>query len=557
MKKFLLILGGVILSLSASAIGEASVKHLYVVAEAHPTGAGTVYLHAKNKAGNADAERQYVYDRTGGRGSSPTWNADQGWEEKAELWYCPGENGSMKGVDCTGTNPIYEAVMMAQPNDGWELVCYANQIKESGIYTPEDCYALIHGDSGDPRECDFDYTGEEYHNDNTGEHWINANNNLAAHNDKDGSSQSDVFNAITGLWYTPVDAQVYAIFRRVGEELPRFVKDAIYFVDMAGWNEVKAYAWNQSASGTEVVSSDWPGDDMSDAGITNIYDQEMPTYKISLPNTPQFVIFNNNDQGEQTGDMTYISGATYAYDGYTATSKLMFIDGDEEFQIPAETAIQEMNMCYPRYFEADRKTTVCLPFALSADAAAAAGKFYKIISYTNGTLVFDKLEGAIPANTPVVFESAIDGYPFEDIFVETLPATELQELVGDDGSRLLSTLKKEDIYRGDENPETTYFYFDDEAGEWKVQYNIFGYNYVTPTPYHAVVGVPTDNVPATGMDNGSVVPAVYDGQGSTGIKSVENAESVNNGAVYDLNGRRVSPSSKGVRIVEGKKYIQK
>ena len=40
MKKFLLILGGVILSLSASAIGEASVKHLYVVAEAHPTGAG-------------------------------------------------------------------------------------------------------------------------------------------------------------------------------------------------------------------------------------------------------------------------------------------------------------------------------------------------------------------------------------------------------------------------------------------------------------------------------------------------------------------------------------
>ena len=326
---------------------------------------------------------------------------------------------------------------------------------------------------------------------------------------------------------------------------------------MAGWDEVKAYAWNESTSGTQIVSADWPGSDMDDAGITNIYDQEMTTYKVSFPDTPQFVIFNNNDNGEQTGDMTYIADGIYAYDGLTETSKLMFLDGDEEFTIGAETPIQGMSMCYPRFFEEGKKTTVCLPFALNEEQAAAAGTFYKIVSFTNGALIFDKHEGAIAANTPYVFEAAT-AYPFEDIFVETLPATELQELAADDGSRLLSTVKRKNVQRFEDNADTTFFYLDEETGEWKVQFNDFGVNYATVIPFHAVAGVPNELVP-DGLENGAVIQATYDGTipDPTGIKGVEKAESVSNGAVYDLGGRRVSPSSKGVRITEGKKYINK
>lgn len=554
MKKFLLILGGVILSLSASA-GEGIVKKLHVVAEVHPIGAGTVYLHAKCKGGNAEAERQYVYDRTGGRGDASTnWNADQGWEEKAELWYVPGENGSMKDVDCTHTNPIYEAVMKARPADGWELVCYANKIKEDGIYYPEDCYALIHGDSGDPRNCDFDYRGEEWHADNTGEHWINANNNITEHPEKDGSNQKDVFNTITSRDDFPcVDSHVYAIFRRVGESLPTFSNEAVYFVNMGGWDDIKAYAWNDTPGGNEMISSDWPGDAVNSAGVTNIYDQDFDTYKATFGKSPQFILFNDGQDDAKTGDMTYFSEAHYAYDGLTETSKMLFLDGEKMFQFDKESSIQGMSMCYPRYFVEGEKTTICLPFPLTAEQARTAGKFYKIISYTNGQLVFDEYVGEIAANTPYVFEAAT-AYPFEDIYTESVPKTELQELVAEDGSKLFSALKKDLINTIGQHEGEVLFSLDEETGEWKSHFG-FGISYVNAQPYYAYVGVPSSAVPE-GLEDGSVIPASYDGQ-STAIKYVENAEGEGNDAVYDLSGRRVSPTAKGVVITKGKKIVIK
>jgi len=553
MKKFLLILGGVILSLSASAGGR--VKKIHVVAEVHPIGAGTVYLHAKCKGGNAEAERQYVYDRTGGRGDASTnWNADQGWEEKAELWYVPGENGSMKDVDCTHTNPIYEAVMKARPADGWELVCYANKIKEDGIYYPEDCYALIHGDSGDPRNCDFDYRGEEWHADNTGEHWINANNNITEHPEKDGSNQKDVFNTITSRDDFPcVDSHVYAIFRRVGESLPTFSNEAVYFVNMAGWDDIKAYAWNDTPGGNEMISSDWPGDAVNSAGVTNIYDQDFDTYKATFGKSPQFILFNDGQDDAKTGDMTYFSEAHYAYDGLTETSKMLFLDGDKMFTFDEESNIQGMSMCYPRYFVEGEKTTICLPFPLTAEQARTAGKFYKIISYTNGQLVFDEYVGEIAANTPYVFEAAT-AFPFEDIYTESVPKTELQELVAEDGSKLFSALKKDMINTIGQHEGEVLFSLDEETGEWKSHFG-FGISYVNAQPYYAYVGVPSSAVPE-GLEDGSVIPASYDGQ-ITAIKYVENAEGEGNDAVYDLSGRRVSPTTKGVVITKGKKIVIK
>ena len=50
----------------------------------------------------------------------------------------------------------------------------------------------------------------------------------------------------------------------------------------------------------------------------------------------------------------------------------------------------------------------------------------------------------------------------------------------------------------------------------------------------------------------------YRGTGSTGVKEV-NATIYNkeNGAIYDLSGRRVTTMKKGIYIVNGKKYIVK
>lgn len=69
------------------------------------------------------------------------------------------------------------------------------------------------------------------------------------------------------------------------------------------WDEVCCYVYG----GDGEVLDTWPGTLMSkgDNGL----------WEVDVPGTPANIIFNNNNKGAQTGDLTYKAGATYDFNG--------------------------------------------------------------------------------------------------------------------------------------------------------------------------------------------------------------------------------------------------
>ena len=79
----------------------------------------------------------------------------------------------------------------------------------------------------------------------------------------------------------------------------------VYFINSAGWDEVCAYAWTDGGAGLE-----WPGVAMTKTGNTvNGFD----IYSITFDTAYEKVIFNNNNQGSQTADLTLNAGQYYDF----------------------------------------------------------------------------------------------------------------------------------------------------------------------------------------------------------------------------------------------------
>lgn len=201
MKKFFTLMAVVMVAASASAV--TPFKNLYVQANANPTGAGTVYLDPKS----AD-DGQYMVDCSESMG------------ETAFIKLVFGENGGGGDytVGCNKGLGVYEVKVDALPESGYELVCLADKVVESGVYGPDDCYPSIDGTGENNRTFNFVWTGEDIIN-------INVPNDV---HDVDGNSNGEINgdrNALmsqTDLFHETPDVQVYAIFREVGAELPKF-----------------------------------------------------------------------------------------------------------------------------------------------------------------------------------------------------------------------------------------------------------------------------------------------------------------------------------------------
>ena len=306
-----------------------------------------------------------------------------------------------------------------------------------------------------------------------------------------------------------------------------------YFVNMAGWETVKAYAWNANGELTT-----WPGDDAVAATAVAPYGTETPTFEAAFAEAPTNVIFHNND-GTQTGDMTFLQEAYYTYDGLTSTSKLLFLDIDKEYTIANETAVEDMNVCYPRQFTPGQKSTVCLPFALTEEQAAAAGKFYRLISVTGTEVKYEEVTST-EANTPYLFIAA-EGveYPFENLYVQTLPATVLNEVAAGE-AKMIATLETVDLTTDE---ETTYFGYNSENGKWTKA------TVGTLKPFRACLAIPSSSAAAKAFE-------LDDNFNATGIRAIE-GEIEKGAAVYDMQGRRVQTPTHGIYIMNGKKYVVK
>lgn len=202
MKKFLSLI--VVLVAAISAADATPFKALYVEVAAAPEGAGVVYVNPKS-----EEDAGYVYDQS------------EDWDETAFMKWVGGENSD--GADyigCSGHIGLFEVLILAQPEAGYEFVCLSNKVKEDGIYTEDDCYAVIHGESAaEGFTFDFDYTGID-------KEGVKISVNNAEHpqdgHSSDGPSRDDVYLEFPQYMSDTPDTYVYAIFRKVGETLPKF-----------------------------------------------------------------------------------------------------------------------------------------------------------------------------------------------------------------------------------------------------------------------------------------------------------------------------------------------
>ncbi len=78
----------------------------------------------------------------------------------------------------------------------------------------------------------------------------------------------------------------------------------VYFVNSANWDEVYVYSWLTGSNGTYA----WPGYPMAKTGETvNGFD----VYSAVVQADDTNLIFNNNDNGSQTGDLTIVENQYY------------------------------------------------------------------------------------------------------------------------------------------------------------------------------------------------------------------------------------------------------
>lgn len=208
-KIFATLAAALLFSVNASAAS--SIKNLYVEAEVVPSGAGVIYLTAKN-----DADAKYV----------KSMSEDYG--ETASLLITLGENGTPDqftgctgfAADASGTLGNYEAQLYIEPADGYEVVCVTKTIQPSGLYYPDVCYQQHTGTSNADFVFSWDYT--------TGE-----NGNLININSASREVDGDTGETGIGLdgafaldnWSETPDTKLYVIFRETGTTNPSFDPD--------------------------------------------------------------------------------------------------------------------------------------------------------------------------------------------------------------------------------------------------------------------------------------------------------------------------------------------
>ena len=132
----------------------------------------------------------------------------------------------------------------------------------------------------------------------------------------------------------------------------------------------------------------------------------------------------------------------------------LVLTDNKPFKAPAEfTATTSVS--YDRTLTEGKTTTVCLPFALSAEEAATMGKFYALTNLADETLTFTRDEDEISANTPYLFVPATTA--FADYASKTIAATPASIKTSVTGVEFIGTLASTTIPASDGS--TDYYAF--------------------------------------------------------------------------------------------------
>lgn len=305
----------------------------------------------------------------------------------------------------------------------------------------------------------------------------------------------------------------------------------VKFVNIAGWNDVYVYGWDGN------TNSGWTANKAEKTSTVNVFGVDADVYEctISLSVEPKNLIFHNNDGTTQTQDLQWVEGATYSYDSNEAIrGYFLFTDDADQFK-PAENVNVTGFASYARQFTPGNVCTVVLPFAIGADVAKAAGKFYRINSIADGYI--RGTEETPAPYVPYIFIPATE-YPFTNIGIGQLPAVQNNSITTAEGYTLQFVTGTTELAS-----DASYDYYGFSNGKFVKA------AYATVNPFRSYIKVAKSaNAPAT---------LIWTDDEATGISSLK--ADIQNGKanVYDLQGRRVLNPVRGLYIVNGKKVIVK
>lgn len=211
----------------------------------------------------------------------------------------------------------------------------------------------------------------------------------------------------------------------------------------------------------------------------------------------------------------------------------------------AIAASKDSKISYDRNFIQDQPSTVCLPFALTAEELAKVGKAYTLSAVSGSKATFTPVT-AIEAYKPYLLIPSDGGKLLENIVatkdITAVPAEAKTSVSG--GYSFVGTLQAKKSVKT-EGVEVYGF----SASEGKFVHA--GAN-ASINAFRAYI-----SVPSTALSTAASRSIDLDFGGTTGINEIQNAHSSSAAATYDVAGKRVGKNYKGVVISNGKKMIQK
>lgn len=244
---------------------------------------------------------------------------------------------------------------------------------------------------------------------------------------------------------------------------------------------------------------------------------------------------------------TSLKGAS----GNTLGQQITSIDFIGEYQAVntespfAIAASKGSNVSYDRVFTKDQPSTVCLPFALTAEELANVGKAYTLSAVSGSKATFTPA-AAIEAYKPYLLIPSASGKLLEEIAaakdITAVPAEAKTSVSG--SYSFVGTLQAKESVK---TPNTEVYGFSADGGKFvRVGEN------ASIDAFRAYISVPT-----TALSTAASRSIDIDFGGTTGINEIQNAHSSSAAATYDVAGKRVDKNYKGVVIRNGKKMIQK
>ena len=218
------------------------------------------------------------------------------------------------------------------------------------------------------------------------------------------------------------------------------------------------------------------------------------------------------------------------------------VNKESRFDIAASTG---SNVSYDRNFIQDQPSTVCLPFALTAEELEKVGKAYTLSAVNGSTATFTPVT-AIEAYKPYLLIPSDGGKLLENIDatkdITAVPADAKTSVSG--SYSFVGTLQAKESVK-QEGMEI--YGFSAKDGKF-----VHASDKASIDAFRAYIAVPTPALSTAASRSIDI-----DFGGTTGINEIQNAQSSSAAATYNVAGKRVGKNYKGVVICNGKKMIQK